>query len=96
VIGFTAPARVGSGLHLNDLENDEMNPFTWLRRKAAEAIVLGTADGLRAVTPEGEVVPADLGDLRALLATSTMDVKAIAAPTTEVVEAEPTAKRKPR
>jgi hypothetical protein len=68
-----------------------MNPFTWIRRKAAEAIVLGTADGLRAVTPEGEQVPQDLGDLRQLLAASA-DVKAIAAtaPTSEpTAEAEP-------
>jgi hypothetical protein len=45
-----------------------VNPFVWLRRKAAEAVVLGTADGLRAVTPDGEEPPADLGELRALLA----------------------------
>ena len=44
------------------------NPFVWLRRKAAEAIVLGTADGLQAVTPEGETPPASLDELRALLA----------------------------
>ena len=40
---------------------------------------LGTADGLRAVTPEGEVPPADLGDLRQLLANAT-ELKAITAP----------------
>lgn len=74
-----------------------MNPFTWLRRKAAEAIVLGCSDGLRAVTPEGEQIPADLTDLRALLSTATLDVKALAAPTPDAVtEAEPTAKRKVR
>jgi hypothetical protein len=67
-----------------------MNPFSYLRRKAAEAIVLGTADGLRAVTPEGEQVPQDLGELRQLLAT-TADVKAIAAaaPTSEPTATEP-------
>jgi len=45
-----------------------LNPFIWLRRKAAEAVVLGTSDGLRAVAPEGEDVPADLAELRQLLA----------------------------
>ena len=40
--------------------------------------MLGTADGLRAITPEGELPPSDLGDLRALLA-STIDVKALSA-----------------
>ncbi|HEY1187524.1 MAG TPA: hypothetical protein VGE74_07685 [Gemmata sp.] len=44
-----------------------MNPFTWLRRQAAEAVVLGTADGLRAVAPEGEQPPADLAELRLML-----------------------------
>lgn len=58
------------------------SPFAYLRRKAAEAIVLGTADGLRAVTPEGETPPGDLGELRQLLAAST-DVKQLAAPTEE-------------
>jgi hypothetical protein len=73
-----------------------MNPFTWLRRKAAEAVVLGTADGLLAITPEGETPPADLGDLRALLATATIavDVKAIAAAETPTVEPEPAGRRK--
>lgn len=72
-----------------------MNPFSWIRRKAAEAIVLGTADGLRAVTPDGEPVPQDLGELRQLLAT-TADVKAIAAPTSEptATEPEPTSRRR--
>lgn len=36
--------------------------FGWLRKKAAEGVVLG--DGLRAVAPEGEEPPADLDDLR--------------------------------
>lgn len=67
-----------------------MNPFSYLRRKAAEAIVLGTADGLRAVTPEGETPPQDLGDLRQLLASAT-EVKAIEAPEPE---AEPASKRR--
>ena len=71
-----------------------MNPFTWLRRKAAEAIVLGTADGLRAVTPDGEIPPGDLGELRAMLAEAT-EVKAIAAPETEA-EPEPAAAKRKR
>lgn len=44
-----------------------MNPLNWLRRKAAEAVVLGVADGLAAVTPDGEA-PADLDGLRKLAA----------------------------
>ncbi|HVL13452.1 MAG TPA: hypothetical protein VM529_12875, partial [Gemmata sp.] len=44
-----------------------MNPFHWLRRKAAEAVVAGTADGLRAVAPDDDP-PADLAELRAMLA----------------------------
>ena len=44
-----------------------MNPFTWLRRKVAESVVSGVADGMRAVAPEGEEVPADLTELRAIL-----------------------------
>lgn len=43
-----------------------LNPFTWLRRQAAEAVVLGTADGLRAVAPEGEQ-PDTITELRAML-----------------------------
>lgn len=68
-----------------------MNPFHWIRRKAAEAVALGVADGMRAVAPAGEEPPADLDGLRQLVAGS-MDLKAIASPTIEV-EAEP-AKRK--
>lgn len=45
-----------------------LNPFVWLRRQAAEAVVLGTADGLRAVAPEGQEPPADLAELRQMLA----------------------------
>lgn len=47
-----------------------INPFAWLRRQAAEAVVLGTADGLRAVAPEGQEPPATVDELRALLAAS--------------------------
>lgn len=68
-----------------------MNPFIWLRRKAAEAVALGVADGMRAVAPAGEEPPADMDGLRQLVAGS-MDLKVIAAPTVEA-EAEP-AKRK--
>lgn len=64
-----------------------LNPFSWLRRQAAEAVVLGTADGLRAVTPEGETPP-DLGELRRLLAESTQP-KQLAAPKDEETEAKP-------
>lgn len=56
------------------------NPFIWLRRQAAEAVVLGTADGLRALAPEGEPVPANLDELRALLAASVQPAKQLPAP----------------
>ena len=45
-----------------------MNPFGWLRRKAAEAVALGVADGLAAVTPDGDDAPPDLAILRQLAA----------------------------
>jgi hypothetical protein len=45
-----------------------VSPFAWLRRKAAESIALGVADGLAAVTPEGEEPPPDLAGLRQLVA----------------------------
>jgi len=74
-----------------------MNPFTWIRRKAAEAVVLGTADGLRAITPDGETPPADLAELRGMLATIVIDTKAIAGPEPEPEpEAVATTKRKTR
>ena len=44
-----------------------MNPFNWLRKKCAEAVVLGVSDGLAAVTPDGDETP-DLGELRQRLA----------------------------
>jgi hypothetical protein len=44
--------------------------FGWIKRKAAEAVVQGVADGVKAITPEGEQPPADLGELRAMLAAS--------------------------
>lgn len=69
-----------------------LNPFIWLRRKAAEALVEGVADGLRAVTPEGEQPPSDLAELRALAARS-IDAKALPA-SAEEEEDEP--KRKAR
>lgn len=56
--------------------------FGWIRRKAAESVVNGVADGLRAVTPEGEEVP-DIAELRALLATATEAPKQLAAPSEE-------------
>lgn len=69
---------------------DFPSPFTWLRRKAAEAVVLGTADGLRAVTPDGETPPADLAELRQLLATANIEPKALSA---AEEDAEPTTRR---
>lgn len=44
------------------------NPFSVLRRWAAQEIVKGVADGLQAVAPDGEEAPANLGELRAMLA----------------------------
>lgn len=74
-----------------------MNPFIWLRRKAAEAVVLGTADGLRAVTPEGEEPPSDFADLRQLLASAVGgEPKALPAASEDASEQEDkaTSKRK--
>jgi hypothetical protein len=56
-----------------------LNPFGWIRKMAAEAVVLGTGDGLRAITPEGEEPPADLADLRAMLAAAVAPTKALPA-----------------
>lgn len=56
-----------------------LNPFTWLRRQAAEAVILGTADGLRAVSPEGETPPTDLAELRQMLAAAVQPPKALPA-----------------
>ncbi|MCE9564254.1 MAG: hypothetical protein K8U57_19600 [Planctomycetes bacterium] len=70
--------------------------FGRLRRKAAEAIVLGCSDGFRAVTPEGEPVPTDLNELRAMLAGIGAEPKALAAAVAEEksAEGEPAGKRK--
>lgn len=71
-----------------------MNPFHWIRRKAAEAVALGVADGMRAVAPAGEEPPADLDALRQLVGAS-VDLKAIEAPKAEAdPEPEPAAKRR--
>ena len=60
--------------------SDAVNPFAWLRRRCAEAVVEGVSDGLRAVAPDGEPGPADLGELRALLAGSLAPRQLPAAP----------------
>lgn len=67
------------------------DPFSWLRRKAAEAVMGGVGDALRAITPEGETPPTDLGDLRAMLAAS---VEPKALPAAEDAEQEAPAKRR--
>ncbi|QJW93114.1 hypothetical protein [Frigoriglobus tundricola] len=64
-----------------------IDPFSWLRRKAAEAIVSGVADGVKAVTPEGEQPPADLAELRAMLATA-VQPKPLAAAKADAAEAD--------
>jgi len=60
-----------------------LNPFGWIRKMAAEAVVLGTGDGLRAITPEGAEVPADLAELRAMLAAAVTPRQLPAAPDDE-------------
>ena len=68
------------------------SPFAFLRRKVAEAVILGTADGLKAVLPdEGEQPPTDLDGLRQLLATAA-EPKALSAKSDD--EEEPVARRK--
>ena len=69
------------------------NPFTWLRRQAAEAVVLGTADGLRAVSPDGIEPPTDLAELRQLLAANAGTKQLVAAPPDDD-EPAPASKRK--
>jgi hypothetical protein len=63
------------------------NPFAYLRRKAAEAVVGGVSDGLRAVAPEGEDPPPDLDSLRAMLAQAAQP-RALAAAPDEPEDAE--------
>ena len=60
-----------------------ISPFFWLRRKAAEAVVAGTADGLRAVAPDDDAPPADLAELRAMLAAAVAPRQLPAAPDDE-------------
>jgi hypothetical protein len=52
------------------VEDDAMSfdIFGWLRRRVAESVVGGVSDGMKAIVPEGEPVPADIGELRAMLA----------------------------
>ena len=64
--------------------------FGWIKRKAAEAVVQGVADGVKAIAPEGEQPPADLADLRAMLAAS-VAAPAKALPAAAVAELEPAA-----
>ena len=59
-----------------------LNPFGWIRKMAAEAVVAGVGDGLRAVAPEGEQ-PADLAELRAMLAAAVAPRQLPAAPDDE-------------
>lgn len=70
----------------------EWNLFSWIRRKAAEAVIGGVADGVKAITPEGEAPPTDLTELRAML-TQAVQPKQLAAPVADD-EPEPAAKRK--
>ena len=66
------------------------SPFEWIRRKAAEAVALGVADGVQAVAPDADAPPADLTELRAMLADRVP--RALPAATGE--EEPPTARRK--
>jgi hypothetical protein len=88
----TEPTPGGSAPAPNLWRIAVLNPFNWLRRQAAEAVVLGTADGLRAVAPEGQEPPTDLAELRALLSAN-VQPKALAAPRDED-EPEPTGGKK--
>jgi hypothetical protein len=60
-----------------------ISPWAWLRRKAAESIALGVADGLAAVAPEGDSDPPDLASLRALAAGSATTPRALPPPPEE-------------
>jgi hypothetical protein len=60
-----------------------LNPFGWIRKLAGEAVVAGTADGLRAVAPDDDAPPADLADLRAMLAAAVTPRQLPAAPDDE-------------
>lgn len=44
------------------------DPFDYLRRQAASAVMSGVADACQALTPDGEQPPADLEQLRGLIA----------------------------
>ena len=70
-----------------------LNPFNWLRRQAAEAVVLGTADGMRAISPDGQEPPTDLAELRAMLAAN-LNAKALPARASEDAEPVETARKK--
>jgi len=56
----------------------QISPFQWLRRKAAESVALGVSDALRAVAPDDDP-PADLAELRAMLAAAVAPTKALPA-----------------
>lgn len=70
-----------------------INPFSWLRRQAAESVVLGISDGLRAVAPEGQEPPASIDDLRQLLAESAQP-KALPAAKDDEPSPQPEPRRK--
>jgi hypothetical protein len=70
-----------------------MNPFSYLRRKFAETVVLGINDGIAAVTPEGETPPSDLAGLRALVAAN-IEPKALPGANAAEDEEPATARRK--
>ncbi|HVL13593.1 MAG TPA: hypothetical protein VM529_13580 [Gemmata sp.] len=61
----------------------QISPFQWLRRKAAESVAMGVADGLRAVAPDDDAPPADLAELRAMLAAAVSPRQLPAAPDEE-------------
>lgn len=84
---FFAPPTSG-GVFFDTGEGDPMfDAFGWIKRKAAEAVVQGVADGMRAVAPEGESPPADLDELRALLAAAVAPKQLAAAPDDEPAKA---------
>ena len=70
-----------------------MNPFSYLRRLAKDAITAGVADGLIAVVPPDAEPPADLAELMHRLEAARTVPALAAAPEPEEVPAKRTSKK---
>ena len=70
-----------------------MNPFNWIRTKVAQAVVLGFNDGCAAIAEGEDDKPANVEELRALVARQ--EPKALPA-SSEEEEAEAPAKGRRR